>query len=106
MSVNFYRKRLSKEQISNLKASEIRDFEQQEESIMSSAITYLLSTFMLFVLLAAMILWFNKFTIFLFVIWLPPTALFCFSYFKTASKYKKKLKEFEQKGGNHIDQTN
>lgn len=98
MNVKFYKKILSEEQISNLKASEIREFEKQEEAIMSLAIAYLLSMFVLFVLLAAMILWFNKFTIFLVVIALPPTIMFIFSYFKTASKYKKKLKEFERKG--------
>lgn len=96
MSSNFYRKYLSQEQISSLKASEIRDFEEQEVTIESLAITYLLSTFLSFVLLAAMILWLNKFTIFLFVVVLPPTVLFGFTYFKTASKYKKKLKEFER----------
>ena len=95
MSSNFYTKYLSEEQISNLKASEIRDFEEEEVTIGSLAIAYLLSTFLSFVLLAAMILWFNKFTIFLFVIVLPPTILFCISYFKTLKKYKKKLKEFE-----------
>lgn len=95
MSSNFYRKYLSEEQISNLKASEIRGFEEEEVTIGSLTIAYLLSTFLSFVLLAAMILWFNKFTIFLVVIVLPPTILFCISYFKTASKYKKKLKEFE-----------
>lgn len=95
MSLNFYRKHLSEQQMNNLKASEIRDFEKQEEAIMSLAITYILSMFVLFIFLAAMVLWFNKFTIFLFVIALPPTIMFSFSYFKSASKYKKKLKEFE-----------
>lgn len=95
MKPQIYRQRLSEEQLSNLKASEIRDFEQQEEAITSLAVILIFLTFVLFILLAAMFLWLNKFTIFLFVIALPPTALFCFSYLKTASKYKKKIKEFE-----------
>lgn len=95
MKPQIYRQRLSEEQLSNLKASEIRDLEKQEESITSLAVVFMFLTFVLFILLAAMFLWLNKFTIFLFVIALPPAALFCFSYLKTASKYKKKLKEFE-----------
>lgn len=98
MAVNLYKKYLSKERIVELKASELRDFEKEEETITTLAAAYLFSTFILFIALAAMIIWLNKFTIFLFVIALPPTALFCFSYFKSASRYKKKLKEFEQRG--------
>lgn len=94
MKENVYRKYLSEEQINNMKASEIRDFRKQEESITNLAITYLLWAFVMFVLLVAMILWFNKLTIFLFVIALPLAVLFGFSYFKMASEYKKKLKEY------------
>ena len=97
MAMNLYRKYLSKERIMELKASEIRDFEQEEESIMTLAAAYLFSAFVLFISLAGMVLWFNKITIFLFVIVLPPTALFGFSYFNAASKYKSKLKEFESR---------
>lgn len=95
MKPQIYRQRLSEEQLSNLKASEIRDLEEQEVAITSLAVVLMFLTLVLFTLLAAMFLWLNKFTIFLFVIALPPTALFCFSYLKTAAKYKKKLKEFE-----------
>lgn len=94
MNDKYYGKFLSEEQIANLKASDIRKFEEQEQNLTGVAVAYLLSTFMMFVLLAAMILWFNKFTIFLFVVAFPVFLLFCFSYFKLKSNFKKKLKEF------------
>lgn len=96
MKEKIYKEYLSKQQFDNLKASEIREFEKQEESIINLAVAHLLSIFVIFVLLLALILWYNKLTIFLFVIALPIAILFSFSYFKTTSKYKNELKEYKK----------
>lgn len=65
MEYKLYKKYLSHDQITNMKASQLRNLDEKEDAMATCIGVLLISLFFTIIMLIAFLIWMNKFTIFL-----------------------------------------
>lgn len=90
-----YGKYFSNDEVGHLKASDIRSLTETERAVTGVMIVGILLSMVFFITLVALILWFNKLTIFLSIIIGVPTLLVCFLFVKGVKAYDKKVKNIK-----------
>lgn len=83
-----YEKHFSKDELNQLKASEIREFKKIGAIIDVVALLFLFIAFLSFVSLVVLIIWFGSVTLFIFIIMFVPTVMFYVSLSKLVKEYK------------------
>ena len=83
-----HEKHFSKDELNQLKASEIREFKKIGAVIDVVALLFLFMAFLSFVSLVALIIWFGSVTMFIFIIMFVPTVIFYVSLKKLSEEYK------------------
>lgn len=94
---NVYKAQFSKEQLNELKASEARNLKEKENTLTGIVAFGLVTSFLLFALLIAMFLWFNKVTIFLTIIVAFPFVLTYAFYIMIQKEYKSLINDYKQR---------
>lgn len=90
-----YKKYFTHAEINEVKASEIRDLKKQESVAGLVILLLLFMAFLTFMSLVALILWFGKATLFIFVIMLVPTVMFFVSLRALMKAYKKMIEKIK-----------
>ncbi len=88
-----HEKHFSRDEIGELKASEIREFKKLENVIAVVVLLFLFMAFLSFVSLVALIIWFGSVTLFMFIILFVPTIMFYISFKKFDKEYKKLIEK-------------
>ncbi|MDQ0158828.1 hypothetical protein [Alkalibacillus salilacus] len=90
-----YKKYFNNDELSRLKPRDVSELKQQETVVSFVYIWTFLLTFVSFIALVALAIWFNKYTIFLSIVLATPTLLlFIISYLATKG-YIKKITELK-----------
>ena len=88
-----YEKHFSKDELNNLKASEIREFNKIRDIIDLVALLFLFMMFLSFISMVALVIWFGRVTMFMFIIMFVPTVMFYVSLNKLVKEYKKLIEK-------------
>jgi fatty acid desaturase len=96
MKKNVYEQYFSQEQLYDLKASQISELREREQALTFTVFISIFLTFATFILLVALFLWFNKLTIFLYVIVFVPNILVYVIYYKLITKHLKTINFYKR----------
>lgn len=91
--MTYYDKHIPKNKQHHLKASEMRDLNQEGELLGITSVASIVSAFLLAVFIIAVFLWSSKFTIFLASVFFLLTLLLSGVAYFQANNFKKSLKE-------------
>ncbi len=97
MAEKMYEGMLSKEEISFLTFSDVAKLNEREKIIDTAILTSIIMSFLSIVALAAMLLWYSKFTIFLFIIISIPAIVLIIALLAHVKDYKKRIKAIKDR---------
>jgi drug/metabolite transporter (DMT)-like permease len=97
MSKPLYESRFSKDELYNLKASECSKLKENEVGLTVVVGMMMILTFVMFVMLVALFLWFNKVTIFLSIVMGALTLIMYWLYYKGYVRYKALITDIKER---------
>lgn len=95
MSKPLHESRFTKEELSELKASECTKLKKNEDALTIVVAMGMFSTFVTFIMLVALLLWFSKVTIFLSIVVGVPNLIIYWLYVKGYRYYKKLIDDIK-----------
>ena len=96
MREKVYEKYFTEEELSNLRFSEADELQREENSLTELILGLMIVTFLTFVMLVALTLWTNKFTIFLTTVVSVPTIIFYIFVTKSITGFKKLIDKYKK----------